>query len=267
MPNPLIRRRLSLSSKSLDPDAVLFFTFWIVQPPVSYKQKISKLIKSLKADGNWSLLDRLWIRAAYNQQGANISLVNPSSSQSTTTTSPGWVQFQGYTGDGASSYVNTLFTPSTQGVNFTQNNSCQFFYSRTESQENSLMGGAGAANLHGTHMNIRTVSDTIQCRLNATTAVATVANTTSLGLFTTERTSTTNVNYKRNGVLLGSASVLSTGITNVICFEGANNANGVAANFSLRQIAISGYGSASIDAVKFFASTNAYMASIRTNVV
>ena len=78
---------------------------------------VDTLIKGLKADAVWGDLDRLWLHAAENEPSALTDLV--SLSLATAVSFPTFTTDRGYTGNGSSSYVNTGYTPSVNGVNYT----------------------------------------------------------------------------------------------------------------------------------------------------
>jgi hypothetical protein len=103
---------------------------------------VDALIVGLKSDGVWSKLDRLWLFAAENTQSALIDLVGLVSA--TPVSSPTFTPDQGYAGDGTTSYIDTLFIPSTHGVTYTLN-SAHFSVWDTESP----IPSAGVASLLG----------------------------------------------------------------------------------------------------------------------
>ncbi len=125
------RLRLGISSLQADADALAYFAQLSPEPSNTFKNAVTALILQLKLDGNWSKLDRFWIHAAEYQQNARVSMVNPTSTQITEVNSPTWTANQGYTGDGLTSYLNTNFNPSVDGVNFLQDASFLGLYVRS----------------------------------------------------------------------------------------------------------------------------------------
>src|SRR5262245_4406995 len=83
---------------------------------------VNTLITTLKSAGIWTKLDRLWLWAAENQPSALTDLVGLS--LATAVNSPCFTADRGYTGNGSTSYIDTLFDPTT-GTAFNQN-SCHF---------------------------------------------------------------------------------------------------------------------------------------------
>lgn len=263
MPNPYINIRTSGSS-SLDGDARAYISYLTTTPSVARQNIINTLVKQLKGDGNWSLIDRLWLHASESKQAATISLVNPSSTACTEVNSPAWVADQGYTGDGATSYLNTNYNPATNAVNYTQNNGSILSYTRSDIAEGGVLMGGRAA-LNGCILNSENASNNANGRINAATG-ATVAITTSTGLFAIERTSSTLSTLYRNGSSLGTTPTVSQAIDSQNIYICAFNVNGSAGSFSTRQISISGIGSGDINALTFYNAIQAYMTSLGTQV-
>ena len=75
-------------------------------------------------------MDRLWIHGLSNEIAAKTSFVNPTSTMITAVNSPTFTANIGFTGNGATSYLNTNFNPATHGVNYTLNNASIFYYER-----------------------------------------------------------------------------------------------------------------------------------------
>jgi hypothetical protein len=79
---------------------------------------VNNLIVGLKADGIFTKLDRLWLHAAENSQSALTDLI--ADQAATPSGSPTFTADQGYTFDGAATFIDTNFNPSTAGGNFVQ---------------------------------------------------------------------------------------------------------------------------------------------------
>jgi hypothetical protein len=77
---------------------------------------IYELVEGLRDDGILAKLDRLWVFAQPTQAQALVDLV--ASTTATAVNSPTFTANRGYTGDGVTSYINSLFNPSTNGVNW-----------------------------------------------------------------------------------------------------------------------------------------------------
>lgn len=103
-----------------DPAAVALFARMSVQPTAARKQLYSDFIAGLKTDGLWAALDAAWVIAAHDAQAARLNLKSASHTLSLVN-SPAFTVDRGYAGDGSTSYIDTLFTPSTDGVAYALN--------------------------------------------------------------------------------------------------------------------------------------------------
>jgi hypothetical protein len=248
---------------SFDPDAVAYFELLTPQPSLLYKIAVNNLVKQLKTDGNWGKLDRFWIHATEEQQHATISLVNPSSTPISEVNSPTWTASQGYTGDGASSYLNTNFNPASGGAHFTTGSACLGIYSRT----NTAVDGFDMGAYDGTDAYLASkFTDTyFYGAINCGTNAAYVAPDT-LGLILVNRTSSSNTDLVQNGSVLTSSSATSTTMVNLDQYVLARNGSGYASYFSTRQLAISLIGGGNIDQSLFYTAVQDFATAIGFNV-
>lgn len=142
----------------LDRGTALSYTL----PTTANQQKQNKLLKSMKADGSWAKLDVFYVFAVDNNASAFATLnwKNPNSNQSTLVNSPTFTNNAGFTGNGTSSYIDTNFNPSTQGVNYTLNNASMYFFPHAF---------AGTSIMTGTSLNDNRTSrgSSVQHRLNS----------------------------------------------------------------------------------------------------
>lgn len=98
-------------------------------PSLSQRTKQNQLMLALKAGGIWSKLDTFAVFA--NDGGSNFGLIDwKRLSLYTAVNSPTFTSNQGFQGNGTSSYIDTNFNPTTQGVNYTLNNASRYIYSR-----------------------------------------------------------------------------------------------------------------------------------------
>jgi hypothetical protein len=127
----------------LDRGTALSYTL----PTTTTQQKQNKLLKSMKADGVWAKLDVFYVFA---QDGGSafgtLNWKNPNANQSTLVNSPTFVSNGGFTGNGTSSYIDTNFNPSTQGVQYTQNNASRYFFTHAISGVSAFDGIMGSNN-------------------------------------------------------------------------------------------------------------------------
>ena len=90
---------------------------------------VSTLIAGLKADEAWAKLDRLWLYASESATQASIDLV--ARATHTLIGSPTFTANHGYAGDGSAAYIDTVYKPSVNAINYASNNACFGFNIRT----------------------------------------------------------------------------------------------------------------------------------------
>ena len=92
-----------------------------VRPSYVNQLKQDRLVKSLKQDGSWNLIDVLYMFANDESTGnfALLNWTNPSLYSLTKINSPTFISNRGYTG-GTNVFLSSSWSPS-QGVNFLQN--------------------------------------------------------------------------------------------------------------------------------------------------
>lgn len=142
--------------------------------------------------------------------------------------SPTFTQWQGFTGANGK-WLNTHYTPSSEGVKFTISNASVGIYSRTNSAE-AVACIANATGAGSTHLYIRHTAGNFYGRVNEGTGTS-VAVSTSLGLFVASLTD--SLRLYQNGLKLATAltspTTMDTRVMTIIR-EGT-----VSSNYSLRQ--------------------------------
>lgn len=83
---------------------------------------IDAYIAGLKADGIWAKADRIILHCLENTQSALVDVVH--NVVGTTYNSPLFTANRGFTGDGATTYIDPYFSPDPDGVNFTGSAAC-----------------------------------------------------------------------------------------------------------------------------------------------
>jgi hypothetical protein len=214
---------------------------------------INQFIGQCKQDGNWQLIDCFWLFAQSNQANSRLCIKRPSATACTEVNSPSWTAYRGFTGNGTTSYLNSNYNETTNGVNFTQNSASIFVYSRTNENAATTaeIGHSDATNK--TFLVCRSTANQISIPINMSGGAGSPAlsNTDGSGLFQLSRTASNLSTCYRNGTSLGTSAQVSNGIVNNNMYICADNLNGAAALFSVKQIAIAGVGGGNIDAVKF----------------
>jgi hypothetical protein len=191
---------------------------------------IDTLIASLIDAGVWAKLDALYLFAAHDSQAALLNWKNPAGVVAAAVNSPAFTADRGFTGDGASAYIDTGIRLDTLGGNFSQDSAMLAVWSLTDVANGGFSVGTGAL----AKIAPRSVGGNMSTSLNAA-AGGSVAVADSLGLFLVSRGSGAGYARYKNTTSLGDASVSSTGMdaTNL-------TALGVpaSASFTTRQIAM-----------------------------
>jgi hypothetical protein len=234
------------------------------------------MICGMVADGDFASLDVIYILATQNSATALLNLTS-SSFALTPQNSPTFTADQGYTGDGATSWLNTNWAPATNGVNYTLNSASFGAYiltNRTGASGNtSILGSFSSSftdetffrpNVDGAGTNF--------VSFNANTGVSIgAAVVTSQGSWIASRVSSSAVNLYRNGNItpLGTGTTASGTISLIsMALLGINNNNGGVNSPSTDQLAAAFFGGALSAASQQRISNriNAYMSGLATPV-
>lgn len=127
-----------------DPAATALFARFTTPPTTARKLLISNVIASLKAGGVWSKLDGFYLTAAADSQAARQNWVQDLYNL-TAINSPAFVADRGYTGDGASSYLDSGFDPTTAAGLYAKDSAHMGTFQRTAGNGAGVaMGNANA---------------------------------------------------------------------------------------------------------------------------
>lgn len=252
--------------RGIDPDAQAYFNS--VSTPLSANRKllINTLVTTLKNDGNWNKLDRLFIFANEAQDQGLVSLVNPTSTAATAVNSPTFTADQGFTGNGTTSYVNLNYNPAINNIVLSQNSASIGLYSRT----NSAIAAYDIGNSTSSSSRFFSIASRWSDGNNYSGAFQNTETTTALanstGLFAQIRTASNAVSTSRNGVQINSGSNVSTSPTSVNVLCCCISSSGTPTYFSTRNISVAFIGSGEINILTFYNSIQTYMTSLGTQV-
>lgn len=181
-------------------------------PSVSQRIKQNKLVLDLKSYNIWSKLDSFSVFAT--DGNSNFALIDwKRLSQLTAVNSPTFTSNQGFTGNGASSYINTNFNPNANGVNLTLNSTSYGFYYRTGSS--AVAVGSGnyiVGNSNGLYINPLTGTGApylMRSWNNSTSGINAGTVTNRVGLFHTDRNNSSNIYHIKDGVELANPTLSS----------------------------------------------------------
>lgn len=120
------------------PESLTLFSALSGTYSTARKKAIDQMIKSLKTAGVWAKLDVLQMYAAPTAADAVINWKSPGTFNATLVNSPTLEVDRGITGDGASSYINMKFVPSTANGNLTLNSASFGVYFRANNDSATL---------------------------------------------------------------------------------------------------------------------------------
>jgi hypothetical protein len=228
-------RRKSFRGELTDSDADAYIARLTGSYTETELAAINALVVSLKSNNLWTTIDVLYLFCLDNVPD---SLLNIKSSSFTATrvNSMSWTARQGFTGNGTNSYLDTNFTPSTAGGNYTQNSATLAIYTPTNSQ--AAVYGIGGQNSNTANRSYITERWTDGISYNtanaATSGFVNVSVASSNGLTAISRTSSTALAAYRNGSSIGTASVSSVVLSSSSFFIGALNNGGSPIGLSTR---------------------------------
>lgn len=170
------------------------------------------------SQGWWAKLDVFYVFATDTSAHALLNLVS-SSFNGTANGAPSFTTDRGYTGVDASTtvYIDSGFNPSTAGGQYAQNSAHASVWGGNNVQAGALGGGViGNFNVVGTvllDMAPWTSSNNFTAYINAGTTVS-VANTTSLGHYITNRSGASAVQLYKNGASVTTGTPASSALIN-----------------------------------------------------
>lgn len=243
-------------------------------PSAARQDLINTLVTGLKSDLSLSTLsagfDLFYMFAADVAANALINWVSPGTYNASAVSSPSFTVDQGYTGNGASSYLTTNYTPSTNGVRYMLNSASCGSYSRsaiTADARTDIGSGQGTASQR-VFINARNSANAMGTCLN-TDATISAGVSSSGGLSAVNRSASNLSTMYKNGSSIGTSANASTAVpASPILICAFNNA-GTPTQFSTRQIAFA-FAGKSFDAtahLAIFTRVEAFLDAIGAGVV
>lgn len=216
-----------------DPDAQAYFDAVVTAgSTVSFYRKgyINDLVISEKISGTWSLTDDYWLLAGEDSIQALLSLKQLRTA--TAVSSPTFTTDRGYTGNGSSSYINTGFDPSTDGVALTAVTSARLACYSVTTSRIGCQTSASSARLQFGRAGSNQVSAGICSSLVTGTSGA---FTNPVGLASVSRNGSTVEVFHRGVSVETLSPTLGSVIPGFAMFILAVNNNGSAASFVATQ--------------------------------
>ena len=253
------------ASTEYDTDAQAFFTRVTTAGgslTTTEQQATNTLVLSLKGYSIWSKM-----KAIYPMVGASAAACAQnlkSSSFTGTFTATGWTYAStGVTGNGTSAYMNTNYTPSTQGL---LNDAHFSVYLRSNISASTVDCGAYDGT-NETAIYPRHANGSIYTAVNSTTFPPVTTNNNSRAFFICTRISSTIENTFINTTKY-SRTITSIGRPIINIYIGANNNNGTASNYSNRENAFASIGDGLTDteAGNFYTAVQAFQTTLARQV-
>lgn len=190
--------------------------------------KLNTLVSSLKTGMSiTNLSDVFDVFIVYANETAEAGLRNiaKDAHHATAVNSPLFTQFEGFTGNGTSSYINTNYNAAVDGVRFTLNDASIGHYNRTELtvSANYQIGAKTSSNV-GVYIYLRQSESSTRVGINQS-YFTNASQLSSIGLKILSRSSDSVLNYYNNKV--GSnLSYASSAVPNLNFYDLAANQGG-----------------------------------------
>lgn len=232
MPNVLLNRRVVLSvteniGENFNPAALALFNAMDNEPNAHNKIIYNNVIRYWICTGDWVESDIIhvpYVGTGQGEQAATLNWKNPGISS--TIVPGGFASFADLDGwndpDGITTFLDTNFTPSTQGVKYTLNDGCFWTWNKTNIQEQTVYIGV----YQGTSFSA------IIPRGNSSLAFGFVNdgitgvfdnNADSSEVVGAKRTDASTVRIERNGILIKEDADASTSLANISFYYGARH--------------------------------------------
>lgn len=232
----------------------------MTDPPHALRQaNINALIVALKTAGIWADLDVFYVMAAHDAQAAKLNWKNPGTKDLIEVNTLNFTVDMGFQSNGSNSRARTQYVPSTDGVQYLQDDAAHFIYSRTDADSTVYDSGTVTA----PQCRIRK-SSSLQAIFNDATLHTKGSAVSGIGLLMVQRRAAADVRIFRNGVQLGTTdTTASTGrpaTEQWLC--GANSSQ-----FSSRLESAGGWGASLVgQELALYNALNTYMTNILIEV-
>lgn len=155
-----------------------------------------------------------------------------------TVNSPTFTSLEGFAGNGTTSYINTNYNPTADGINYTLNNAAFGYYSRTNID--AVMIDVAARTAFNNNASYATTRNGTMYtgKINRTLTGVSFANPDSLGFYHVVGEASNLMRVYRDNVSKGTVTTLTSAMPNFNFYALAANTNGTADNFSTRQLSL-----------------------------
>jgi len=228
------------------------------------------MVRALVAGGVWTKLDIFYLFAQQsNADGeALINWINPGTFDATLVNAPAFASLEGFTGDGASAYINANWNPTSHGVNYTLNDCAAGYYTRTNNNHNSTCFGMRDDTIGArTYIELKAAGDLAYGYVNTGGSFSSTITDTS-GLYIVRKYDAANASISRNGVTDTKVEA-SVGVPDVnLYFLATNDDDSNTRDETDRQISMGFAGKLTVaDVTVFTNAIEAYMDSNGKGVI
>lgn len=226
---------------------------------------VDNFYKGLIDGEDYTEIDAMWLFNSYGDHDFScLNLIDPDNFECSENGTLTFVPNLGFNGS-TSGFLNTGWIPSTHASKYALNSASVFFYVDEDTKEATrILGAANVGNTNRIECIVANTDFTLTALLNSSTVASFSEIWTTRGFYHLIKTSTTNIDIYRNGVLIGSVTIANTALPNVAMYALARNAAGTASGFSTNTIGILGFGSANIDPVNLYNQWNTYRGGVPT---
>ena len=262
--------RIALAAYEAESEAI--FAAMGTTPNDARKTLIDNLVKGLKDDGVWTLLDFFYLLAAHAENSSLLNWINPGTFDATNVSSTAFEVDRGYTGDGTADYLNSNYNPNTDGINYVLDDASFGVYVRTNVSEDAIDIGARDKTPPQALISLITRANTwgveTWTRVNELSAM-TVASTDSRGFYISTRTGTNQRDCYKNETNIISDNQVSVKLVDKEIYILCRNENGVPGYYSTKQIAaaFTGSGMTQTNVDNFTDRIETFMDAINAGVI
>lgn len=262
----------NLATVAYDTDAQVYFSAMTTLLSDDQKIRVNSFIMRLKDSLSITSLsekfDVMYLMANETSEASLKNLVKRSH-DATAVNSPSWTQWEGFAGNGSTSYLNTNYTAIINTVTYTQNSASVGVYARTNQAGGYIdIGGSDASNVKALRFDISN-GGVMYYRINSS-IYADLTRAMASGFYILDKTSKSFATVYYNGSSLTSNDfITSDGLASVNILIGAYRRATITEAFSPRQYSFIflGAGLSAVESRKITNCIEWYMDNIGTGVI
>ncbi len=234
----------------------------VIKPSPSLLTALNQLTWGLSSNGIWTELDLFHpIGGLETDEQRLRPLITTSTTKTFTNVNSVTLDSTGATGNGTTSYINTNWNATTDGIKFIQNSASMGVYNRTNSTGDLYEIGAFVfVGNKNQYLASKNAANNQQVTINSVTNLNS-ATSDSLGLRSGVRTAVNARASYVNGVSIGSDAGAAGSIVTINTFLCGVNGDGALYKPSNRNISLLFLGSGAINQLTFYNHIQTYMTS------